>query len=547
MKRNIVPIKEDGSYFLFSDLIAAAKDGFSKGSALASVAKSDSHVYSYSSAAKAASNLICTFPLLCSKSVSSKTAQIMSKYIESKGCILLQLALQSANISNAKNGIEYVSKFHQNLNIGGNGIDVLSKAIDAWAINNYDTQTGSTGIEAESVYDDSEIYSFYDATKVTPLEKKSIMESMTRFLQIEQGTNAYDPYQTQPISSYSISENNNVYNNYYALLEKGHGHGSKNRRWDNDSEDYDNEVINSTTSSSNSNSGTSTQSNTGGTRSDKPSPKPNHSPNTDRGNGKSDKKSNNKGHETATEPKPMKRVKSDLDGTTSINVADTVTLLQNQDVKKMNNAVPTLLKVKFYSRDNVGSTAVETSFLIGVKGVVIGCNADEILRRIVNDNSDGKFFFNFMRAFTGETRFIRDFLLTLDAIDDDIRALKKKGSHGDIWKTLQNRSFAAKNALRNGAVNPAAAVTTVVISQDDAESLYKEENIDITKPSIARRFMTSYNLFGFAIVDDNNESLKVMFDDGNKYFEEISYKLLERESKNDDFVKAITLLAKSTR
>ena len=543
MKRNIVPIKEDGSYFLFSDLIAAAKDGFSKGSALASVAKGDSHVYSYSSAAKAASNLICTFPLLCSKSVSSKTAQMMSKYIESKGCILLQLALQSANISNAKNGIEYVSKFHQNLNIGGNGIDVLSKAIDAWATNDYDKQTGSADVKAESVYDDSEIYSFYNATKVTPLEKKSIMESMTRFLQIEQGTKTYDPYQTEPISSYAISENNNVYSNYYALLEKGNGHGSKNRRWNNDSEDYDNEVINSTTSSANGGSTTTSASNSTGKPSNPSSTARPNKPKKDR----SSSTKTDKGSETSTGSKPMKRVKSDLDGTTSINVSDTVTLLQNQDVKKMNNAVPTLLKVKFYSRDNVGSTAVETSFLIGVKGVVIGCNADEILRRIVNDNSDGKFFFNFMRAFTGETRFIRDFLLALDTIDDDIRALKKKGSHGDIWKTLQNRSFAAKNALRNGAVNPAAAVTTVVISQDDAESLYKEENIDITKPSIARRFMTSYNLFGFAIVDDNNESLKVMFDDGNKYFEEISYKLLERESKNDDFVKAITLLAKSTR
>mgnify|MGYP000965901431 CR=1 FL=1 len=429
------------------DIFRFARDGFKAGSEMFSQ-KKDSNTYSYSSAAKAASKLIAVFPLLCSKSISSKTAQLMSKYIESKGCIILQLALQSANISNAKNGIEYMSKFHQNLNVGGNGIDVLAKAIDAWI----DADTGTTS--ESTIYDDSEVYSFYDAKPVTFDEYKSIKESLENMH--TNGCDSISIFDSTPLESYSVSDFNAV---------------------------RDISLIEANSSSSN----------------------------------------------------------SSKDSTNSASI------LSNQDVKKMNNAIPTLLKVKFFSRENVGTTAVETSFLIGVKGIVMGCNADEILRRIVNDNSDGKFFFNFMRAFTGETRFVQDFLLALDSTDDDIMALKKKGAHGDVWKLLQNRAFAAKQAVHKGTVNPAAAITTVIISQDDAESLYKEENIDILNPKIARRFMDSYNLLGFGVVDDNNESLKIMFDDGNLYFEEISYKMLERESKNDDFVKAITLLAKSSR
>ena len=149
-----------------------------------------------------------------------------------------------------------------------------------------------------------------------------------------------------------------------------------------------------------------------------------------------------------------------------------------------------------------------------------------------------------MRAFTGETRFFKDFLLGLSTIEDDVNSIRKKGAKGDVWRLLQNRAQIAKNAVRNKDTNIAAAITTVVITQTDADYLYKQYNIDITDPKVATRFMKSYNLLGFIICDDNTESLKIMFDDGDNEFEELSYAMLDKSSSDGDLKKAITLMLK---
>ena len=105
-------------------LLIAAKDGFKviSGNASSLNGKYSRDSYSFSSAAKAASKLIAVYPVLISRSVSPETAHMVSKYIEQKGCIILQLALQQANISGAGSGVDYLKKFHQNLNIGGDDV-----------------------------------------------------------------------------------------------------------------------------------------------------------------------------------------------------------------------------------------------------------------------------------------------------------------------------------------------------------------------------------------------------------------------------------------
>ena len=89
-------------------------------------------VYSYSSLAKAASSLIAIFPVLVSRTIEAKVAQNISKFIEQKACSLFTLALQQANISTAQSGVEYLKNFHQNLDIGGAGVDTVVRTMQAW-------------------------------------------------------------------------------------------------------------------------------------------------------------------------------------------------------------------------------------------------------------------------------------------------------------------------------------------------------------------------------------------------------------------------------
>ena len=58
--------------------------------------------------------------------------------------------------------------------------------------------------------------------------------------------------------------------------------------------------------------------------------------------------------------------------------------------------------------------------------------------------------------------------------------------------------------------------------------------------------MSSYNLMGFAIVDDSNEVLHLLLDNGSRSFEDISYTMLERETQDGGtYKKLINLMAAS--
>ena len=221
------------------------------------------------------------------------------------------------------------------------------------------------------------------------------------------------------------------------------------------------------------------------------------------------------------------------------------TILKDQDIKKMNDAVPSILIVKFYQKnENNDVSGVATEFLIGIKSKVVPITTTEILRRIMNDNKDGQKFLKFMRVITGELK-ASDVLLGLSRITDDVKSYKVKGARGDIWTLLQNRAVAAKEQVRSGKHNDFSAITTVLISQQDADELYREENFDINDPKNAIHFMQSYNLMGFAIADDSNEVLHLLLDNGSKNFEDISYRMLERETQDSTYKKLINLMAAS--
>ena len=128
---------------------------------------------------------------------------------------------------------------------------------------------------------------------------------------------------------------------------------------------------------------------------------------------------------------------------------------------------------------------------------------------------------------------------------DDIKSTKRKGAYGEIWNLLANRAEASREAVKHGVRNDFSAITTVLISQNDADELFREENFDISDPKNAYHFMQSYNLIAFAIADDATESLKIMMDDGEKNFEEYAYRMFERETKDGTYKKLINLMAAS--
>lgn len=491
---------------------------------VATNAQADKSGYSYSSIAKAASKLIAVFPVLASRTVSFDTARMTSKYIEQISCQFFMFALQQANISNAKDGIEYLRQFHQNLNMGDDNTDSVIAAMQSW-IDAYTkgTQESTTFADilnnevlSEAMVDPFMMQS--DDVKISASDMRELMHAMQESANIQFYDTKLNPLSVDDyvvrefaggdyrvtVSPYILNEakaNKRKANNSYNENKEQHRHEEKM-----------NEILN-----------------------DRMKIYQNAQSEKDKQDGENEKQ----------QKEDQKSTNRDNDWRDANRMHNNTAFLKDQDIKKMNDAVPSILIVKFYQKNNNdGVSGVATEFLIGIKSKVVPITTAEILRRIMNDNKDGQKFLKFMRVITGELK-ASDVLLGLSRITDDVKSYKVKGARGDIWTLLQNRAVAAKEQVRSGKHNDFSAITTVLISQQDADELYREENFDINDPKNAIHFMQSYNLMGFAITDDSNEVLHLLLDNGSKNFEDISYRMLERETQDSTYKKLINLMAAS--
>lgn len=77
------------------------------------------NIISSSSIAKAASNLVLTFPVLVDESVSLNTAQLLTRAIEGKALVMLQLLFSAISVQSLKDdetAFDVIGKIHKNLN-----------------------------------------------------------------------------------------------------------------------------------------------------------------------------------------------------------------------------------------------------------------------------------------------------------------------------------------------------------------------------------------------------------------------------------------------
>lgn len=480
--------------------------------------------YSYSSIANASSKLIAVFPVLTSRTVSFDTARMTSKYIEQISCQFFMFVLQQANISNAKDGITYLRQFHQNLNMGDDNTDAVIAAMQSW-IDAYTkgTQESTTFADvlnnevlSESMVDPFMMQS--DDVKISASDMRELMHAMQesaniQFYDTKLNPLSIDDYVVREFAGgdYRVTVSPYILNEAKANKRKANNSYNENKEQHRHEEEM-NKILN-----------------------DRMKIYQKAQSERDKQDAENEKQ----------QKEDQKSTSRDNDWKDANRMHNNTAILKDQDIKKMNDAVPSILIVKFYQKNSDGGVSgVATEFIIGIKSKVVPITTTEILRRIMNDNKDGQKFLKFMRVITGELK-ASDVLLGLSRIADDVKSYKVKGARGDIWTLLQNRAVAAKEQVRSGKHNDFSAITTVLISQQDADELYREENFDINDPKNAIHFMQSYNLMGFAIADDSNEVLHLLLDNGSKNFEDISYRMLERETQDSTYKKLINLMAAS--
>lgn len=119
------------------------------------------------SIAKRTSNLVLVFPVICSTSISMKTASIITKAIERKCVSLLQILFSSMQITSVDNMHDYLKQFHTNLDLRSgltldDFIGVMDKMVESGDIQ-------ITDMEAyKAVKEDMHNINYYLSTELNP-------------------------------------------------------------------------------------------------------------------------------------------------------------------------------------------------------------------------------------------------------------------------------------------------------------------------------------------------------------------------------------------
>ena len=219
-------------------------------------------------------------------------------------------------------------------------------------------------------------------------------------------------------------------------------------------------------------------------------------------------------------------------------------MLVDSDVKKANELAPSLMILNFVTVEKTTSgeeVKVQHPFIAGVKSRLVSVDGMDIVERIASKNKTRLSFMNLIRATTGEIKFLRDFILSIDQAKINAKNAAKKGMAAKMWETLEFR--ATKNSKRKlkRSGNDASAITTLVINQETANFIKKEYDFDIESPKNAKMIMDSYNLMGIIICDESIEVAKIMYA-GNDSFEQQAYSYLEKESNDKSYKKVVNLI-----
>lgn len=92
---------------------------------------------SFKSIAQASSNLTLVFPVIVSKNMSIENAAMVTKALERKAVFMLQMLFSAVSITDNDNGIDYIRKFHTNLNLDDKvTVDGFIDALDKFVVSN---------------------------------------------------------------------------------------------------------------------------------------------------------------------------------------------------------------------------------------------------------------------------------------------------------------------------------------------------------------------------------------------------------------------------
>ena len=438
-----------------------------------------------SNIAKEAKGLTAVFPVLVSEAVSVEQAQMIAKAAERKYVTMFQMLFAASQITDAKSAQTYLKKFHNNIT---SSLDLSDMTVDDVIdfANKLDEAVQTTALDNARIT---------EATKAV-LEDLAFNEDYTRVLAENLNPVSLNNYKIKTVfGDYKATQVSEANDDYYTTTDT-----TTSTERDTIDDNNNTTIRKRSTSTSR------------------------RTPITDR-----DKAA------TLKDKNATLKDKADIISKQIITT----------DIKKANEATPSLMIINFVTQADGRDNEIVNTAVIGVKCVIHYISSSEMMNRMVLKNTDRRGLLNLIRATTGEIQFFRDFLFAVDRAKIDAVAKTNKGSNSRIWKMLEIRANRAKMNNTARADNAAcAAITMLVLSKAEVEIIKQSYRLDLSKASNMLSVMKGYNFIGVAIIDEVNEKVDFLYDDGTKNFETISFMSLEREQGAGEYKKMINTLVK---
>lgn len=528
--------------FAFSDFFKLAKSALNliDDTKKSTGQRRRSTTYNMSSIAQAAKNLTMSFPVLCSDTIEPSTASIITKAIERNNVSMLQMLISAYHIQ-ADNGIDAIQMIHTNLDNSFRAEDLIDATIGTvrfgkGIMNSSGASTVGSAIKS-AYFEASDYYKDHPASAGIYL---MALEECTRVFLASLGkVYPESSFSENSIADYNVSTNR--YGNVEVVKEirAGGVWGAFDPE-----EDYN---ARSQAASRAEENRRKAYEDSRKDANDKYNSKQKAYKDQEELIGKTMDRM--RAIENDIRKAEMDRAKLDLDRKASVRDLFTKQLLDS-DVKKANELQPTLMVVPFYYTVSTGKDSYDErsqEFIAGVKARLITCTSEEIIDQISRFNKQGVNINNLIRATTSEISFSKEFVGGIEQAKIDAKKDSKLSRTNPIWRTLQARSSRSgiKRLLRGvNSKNAAAAITTLVMTAQEADYIAENYGVDITNPVIAREFMENYNLLCLVIVDEQIEVAKFIYD-GENYFTDYSFNALERDNNANDTRKLISLLNKT--
>lgn len=438
-----------------------------------------------SNIAKEAKGLTAVFPVLVSESVSVEQAQMIAKAAERKYVTMFQMLFAASQITDAKSAQSYLKKFHNNIT---SSLDLSDMTVDDVIdfANKLDEEVQTTALTNARIT---------EATK-SVLEDLAFNENYTKVLAENLNPVSLNNYKVKTVfGDYKATQVSEAGDDYYTVEDR-----SDSTEWEG----------------------------------------------RDDNNGNVYKQRTN----TTTRRTPITaRDRAATLKDKNATLKDKADIISKQivttDIKKANEATPSLMIINFVTQADGRDNEIVNTAVIGVKCVIHYVPSSEMMNRMVLKNTDRRGLLNFIRATTGEIQFFRDFLFAIDRAKIDAVAKTSKGSNSRIWKMLEIRANRAKMNATARADNAAcAAITMLVLSKAEVDIIKQSYRLDLSKASTMLSVMKGYNFIGVAVIDEVNEKVDFLYDDGTKNFETISFMSLEREQGAGEYKKMINTLVK---